>query len=300
MPWVSDVRTDIDLHSATLMSPAPRLGLFCLALLPALVVSVVAARTIGAGPYLLAGGLLAACLAAALGACARSFHTRFDRDAARATVERRCICGHSVHHYPFAEIDALAVTEGCVVELQLRDGRAERLSYAHETFSQLDKMITAVCAATGIAKGSPNTARAAFEDREGVLSERGMGLYIEGRFAILATSSKLLSFRWLMEVVFNRERREMVLMRTTPLRRTRRLIAFHEVAAIGLDGAPDRETNAYAYRAVIRLRDGRSHPALRRDARLWALRSHPGQGQGTDGHSQRGPNPAPRRVSIAA
>jgi hypothetical protein len=258
MPWVSDVRAEIGLHSATLMSPAPRLGFACIALLLTLVLGAVVAGFLGPGPYLLVGGLLAAGVATALVGCAKSFRTTFDGDAGQATVERRGICGHSVHRYPFGAIDALAVTEGCVVELQLRDGTNERLSYAHETFPQLDRMITAVCAATGIAKGSPNLARAPFQDREGLMSEPGMGLYVEGRFAILATSAKMLSFRWLLEVVFNRERREMTVVRTTPLRRTKEVVALHKVESIGLDGAPDRETGVYSYRGVIRLPKGRN------------------------------------------
>jgi hypothetical protein len=257
MPWVSDVKADIGPHSATLLSPAPRLGLSCIALLVTVVVGVIAAGILGPGPYLIVGALLAAGAAAALIASARSFRTTFDGDTGQATVETRGICGRSVHSYPFGAIDALAVTEGCVVELHLRDGTAERLSYAHETFSQLDKLITGVCAATGIAKGSPNVVRAPFEDGEGMLSERGMGLYVEGRFAILATSTKLLSFRWLTEVVFNLGRREMTVIRTTPLRRTLKVVPFHEVDSIGLDGVVDRETRAYSYRGVIRLKNGR-------------------------------------------
>lgn len=258
MPWVSDVRADIGPHSATLLSPAPRLGLSCIALLAMIVTGVLAAQIFGPGPYLVAGGVLAVGLAAALIACVRSFRTTFDGTAGQATVERLCVCGRSVHCYPFAAIDALAVTEGCVVELQLSDGSRERLSYANETFTQLDKLITAVCAATGIAKGSPNAARAPFEDGEGMLSERGMGLYVEGRFAILATSIKVLSFSWLTEVVFNLARREMTVIRTTPLRRTLRVVPLFEVESIGLDGVVDRETGTYTFRGVIRLAKGRS------------------------------------------
>jgi hypothetical protein len=84
-----------------------------------------------------------------------------------------------------------------------------------------------------------------------------MGLYVEDRFAILSTSAQLFSFRWLMEIVFNRERREMTVIRTTPFRRTRKVVSLRSVASIGLDGAPDRETGAYSYTGVIRLRDGR-------------------------------------------
>lgn len=258
MPWVSDVRAEIDRHSATLSSPAPRLALFLVAALPMLVLGVIATRMLGPETYLVAALLLAACAIAALVARASSFRTRFDGDTRLATVERSSWYGHSARRYAFAEIDALAVTEGRLVVLQLRNGAVERLSYAHETFSQLDKMISAVCAATGIAKGSPGIARAAYEDSEGVLSERAMGLYIEGRFAILATSAQLLSFRWLMELVFNRERREMTVIRTTPLRRTRKLIPLQQVASIGLDGTPDRETGVYTYRGVIRLENGRT------------------------------------------
>jgi hypothetical protein len=258
MPWVSDVQASIEQNSATLVSPAPRLGLLCVGLLPVLLLGVIAIEALGKSPYLIVATLVAVAVAAALVACARSFRTRFDGAAQQATVERLCVCGNSIHHYPFAAIDALAVTEDCIVELHLRDGTIERLSYAHETFPQLDKMINAVCVATGIAKGSPNVARAPFEDRDGVLSERAMGLYVEGRFAILATSAQLLSFRWLMEIVFNRERREMTVVRTTPFRHTRQLIPLQAVASIGLDGAPDRETGAYTYRGVIRLQDGRS------------------------------------------
>ncbi len=258
MPWVSDVRADIGPHCATLLSPAPRLDLSCVALLVTVIVGVIAARILGPGPYLVAGGLLAAGVAAGLIGCARSFRTTFDGDVGRATVEKLCLCGRSVHSYPFGVIDALAVTEGCVVELQLRDGTSERLSYAHETFPQLDRLITAVCAATGIAKGSPNAARAPFEDGKGMLSERGMGLYVEGRFAILATSTKLISFRWLMEAVFNLGRREMTVIRNTPLRRTLEVIPLHEIDSIGLDGVLDRETRAFSYRGVIRLKKGRN------------------------------------------
>jgi hypothetical protein len=257
MPWVSDVRADIGPHSATLLSPAPRVDLLCIAFLVTVVLGVLAARTLGTGPYLIVGGLLAAGAAATLVARTRSFRTTFDGDAATATIERQGIFSRSVHSYPFGAIDALAVTQDCVVELQLRDGTAERLSYAYETFPYLDKLITSVCAATGLAKGSPNVARAPFEDGEGMLSERGMGLYVEGRFAILATSAKVLSFRWLMEVVFNLGRREMTVIRTTPLRRALEVIPLHKVESIGIDGIVDRETKAYSYRGVIRLEKGR-------------------------------------------
>jgi hypothetical protein len=258
MPWVSDVKAEIGLHSATLLSPAPRLGLSCIALALTLVLGAVAAGTLGPGPYLAVGGALAAVAAAALIARTRSFRTTFDGDMGQATVETHSVFGHSVHRYPFVAIDALNVTEGCVVELQLRDGTSERLSYAHETFTQLDRMVSAVCAATGLAKGSPNLTRAPFQDGEGLLSEPGMGLYVEGRFAILATSFRTLSFRWRTEAVFNLDRREMTLVRTTPLRRTGEVVPFHLVESIGLDGAPDRETGIYSYRAVIRLAKGRT------------------------------------------
>src|SRR5262245_58393948 len=149
MPWVSEVTADIGPHSATLLSPAPRLDLSCVAMLATIVIGLLIARILGPGPYLIVGAALAAGVSATLIACARSFRTTFDGDTAEATVEQQWLWGYSVHSYPFGAIDALAVTEGCVVELQLRDGTSERLSYAHETFPQLDKMITAVCAATG-------------------------------------------------------------------------------------------------------------------------------------------------------
>jgi hypothetical protein len=258
MPWVSDVQISVDRNSATLLSPAPRLGLFCVSLLPVLLLGVLAIEALGRSPILVVATCLAVMVGTVMVACARSFRTRFDGDAQQAVIEKQCLCGNTVRLYPFAAIDSLAVTDDCVVELHLRDGQTERLSYAHETFRQLDKMISAVCTATGIAKGSPGIARAPFEDRNGVLSERAMGLYVEGRFAILATSAQLLSFRWLMEIVFNRERREMTVIRTTPFRQTRQLMPLQAVNSIGLDGAPDRETGAYTYRGVIRLQNGRS------------------------------------------
>jgi hypothetical protein len=258
MPWVSDVEAEIGPHSATLLSPAPRLGLSCIAVALTLVLGAAAAGTMGPGPYLAVGAMLAAAIAAALIAGARSFRTTFDAGIGQATVETHSVFGHSVHRYPFVAIDALNVTEGCVVQLQLRDGTSEQLSYAHETFTQLDKLVSAVCAATGIAKGSPSLARAPLQDGEGLLSEPGMGLYVEGRFAILTTSFRTLSFRWMSETVFNLGRREMTLVRTTPLRRTRESVPFHLVESIGLEGAPDRETGIYSYRAVIRLAKGRN------------------------------------------
>jgi len=258
MPWVSDVRANIEDGSVTLYSPAPRLGVLCLVLVPAASAVVLLVRTFGTGPHVAVAALALGALALALAVCIKSFRTRFDQAAGDVTVETRSIFAHSVEHYAFAEIDALAAGETNVVELQLRDGTVKRLSYAHETYPQLDKMIGAVCAATGIAKGSPNVARAAFQDDEGVLSAPGMGLYVEGRFAILATSSKFLSFRRLMEIVFNRERREMTVIRTTPLHRSRTVIPLHAVTSIGLDGRQDRESGAYSYRAVIRLDNGRS------------------------------------------
>lgn len=61
-----------------------------------------------------------------------------------------------------------------------------------------------------------------------------------------------------MEIVFNRERREMTVIRTTPLRRSREVIPMQAVASIGLDGTQDPESRAYSYRAVIRLDNGRN------------------------------------------
>jgi hypothetical protein len=258
MPWVSDVRASIDTGSITLYSPAPRLGQACAAVVATVIVVVVLVRASGSGPDVAGAVLVLGALAAALSICSKSFRTRFDRAAGRVTVETRSICRHSLQEYRFAEIDALAVTQGCVVELQLRDGTTRRLTYAHETYPQLDRLISSVCSATGIAKGSPNVARAPFHDSEGVLSEPGMGLYVEGRFAILATSSRMLSFRWVMEVVFNRGRREVTVIRTTPLRKSRELIPLQRIASIGLDGTRDAETGIYTYRPVMRLDTGRS------------------------------------------
>jgi hypothetical protein len=257
MPWVSDVRVDIGPHSATLLSPAPRIDLVCVAVLATIVAGLLTVRAVGPGHYLLAGAVLATGIATALIARARNFKTTFDGDAGQATVETHSMYGHSLHRYPFADIDSLMVTEGCVVELHLRDGTSERLTYAHQTYGQLDRMITAVCAATGIAKGSPNTVRAPVQDDGGLLSEPGMGLYVEGRFAILSTSTRTLSFRWRAEAVFDRDRREMTLVRTTPLRRARETVPLHMVESIGLAGAPDRETGIYAYRPLIRLKNKR-------------------------------------------
>jgi hypothetical protein len=258
MPWVSDVRAVVADGSATLDSPAPRLGQICAIVVATMVVFVVLVRAFDFGPYVAGAFLMLGAMVAALSICSKSFRTRFDRAAGSVTVEMRSPCGHSRQEYPFAEIDALAVTEGCVVELQLRDGTTRRLTYAHETYPQLDKMISSVCSATGIAKGSPSAARAPFQDNEGVLSEPGMGLYVEGRFAILATSSKMLSFRWVMEIVFNRGRREMTVIRTTPLGKSRELIPLQVVSSIGLDGMRDAETGEYSYRPVIRLDKGRN------------------------------------------
>jgi hypothetical protein len=258
MPWVSDVRAEIGPHSATLLSPAPRVGLACIALFSALIAAAAMAAVLGPGPYAAMGGVLAAGVATALIARARSFRTTFDGDIGQATVETHSYFGHTAHRYPFTAIDSLNVTEGCVVELLLRDGTCERLSHAHETFTQLDKMVAAVCEATGLAKGSPGLARAPVQDGEGLLSEPGIGLYVEGRFAILSTSYRTLSFRWRSESVFDLDRREMTLVRTTPLRRTREVVPFHLVEAIGIDGAPDRETGIYSYRPVLRLAKGRT------------------------------------------
>jgi hypothetical protein len=258
MPWVSDVRASIDAGSATLYSPAPRLGQMCAVAVATILVIVVLVRTFGSGPDVAGGFLVLGAMVAALSICSKSFRTRFDRGAGRVTVEMRSICGHSMQEFAFADVDALAVTEGCVVELQLRDGTTRRLTYAHETYPQLDKLISSVCSATGIAKGSPNAARAASQDDQGSLSEPGMGLYVEGRFAVLATSSKMLSFRWVMEVVFNRGRREVTVIRTTPLRKNREVLPMQAVSSIGLDGTRDPETGGYRYRPVIRLDNGRS------------------------------------------
>ena len=112
MPWVSDVRAEIGPHWAALHSPAPRLDLGCFALLATLVLGAVAAGTLGPGPYLAVGGMLAAGVAVALIAGARSFRTTFDGDIGQATVETHSVFGHSVHRYPFVAIDALNVTEG--------------------------------------------------------------------------------------------------------------------------------------------------------------------------------------------
>lgn len=258
MPWVSDVHADIGDDSATLYSPAPRFGQFCAALVATVVVVVALAQTFGSGPYIAIVVVVLGAITAALSAYSKSFQTKFDRTAGDVTVETRSVCRHSVQKYRFAEIDALAVTENCVVELQLRNGTTRRLTYAHETFPQLDKMIGSLCLATGIPKGSPNVVRAPFQDDRGVLSEQGMGLYVESRFAILASSDKFLSFRWLVEIVFNRERREMTVIWTTPLRKRRVLIPMQEVSSIGLEGKQDPEDGTLSYRAVIRLNNGRS------------------------------------------
>jgi hypothetical protein len=258
MAWVSDVRADIGEEGATLSSPAPRLGILCLTFVAFLTAVILLERALGAGPHIALAAIALGALAAALPICVKSFRTRFDRVAGHVTVETHSMLGRTSQRYPFAEVDALAATESNVVELQLRDGTTRRLSHAHETYPQLDRLIGTVCAATGLARGSPNLARAPSQDDAGVLSEPGMGLYIEGRFAILATASKSLSFRWVMEVVFNRERREMTVVKTTPLRRHTEVVRLREVASLGLDGTQDPISGAYAYRAVIRLENGRS------------------------------------------
>jgi hypothetical protein len=260
MAWVSNVRASIGEDGATLTSPAPRLGLLCLAFVAFVASVVLLERALGAGPPMMAAAALLAALAAALPVSARSFRTRFDRVAGEIAVETHSPLGRTLRCYRFAEVDALAASARGVVELHLADGTTRRLSHAHETPRQLDRLVDLLCAATGIAKGSPNLARAPSQDEAGVLSEPGMGLYIEGRFAILATATKSLSFRWVMEIVFNRERRELTIVRTTPLRRSKETIPLREVASIGLDATQDPLTGAYAYRSVIRLQTGRSIP----------------------------------------
>jgi len=257
MAWVSSVRADIGEEGATLSSPAPRLGILCLTFVAFITAAVLLERALGSGPHVALAATVLGVLAAALPICVKSFRTHFDRAAGQVTLETLSMLGRTLQRYPFAEVDAIAATESNVVELQLRDGTTRRLSYAHETYPQLDKLINAVCAATGIAKGSPNLARAPSQDDAGVLSEPGMGLYVEGRFAILATASKSLSFRWVMEIVLNRERREMTIFKTTPLRRSKEVIPLREIASIGLDGTQDPVSGAFAYRAVIRLENGR-------------------------------------------
>jgi len=258
MAWVSEVHASIGDEGATLTSPAPRFGILCLTFVACITGVVLLERALGGGPHIALATAVLGALAAGLPIGARSFRTRFDRAAGHVTVETRSMLGHTLRRYPFAEVDALAATDSNVVELQLLDGTTRRLSHAHETYPQLDKLVDALCAATGIAKGSPNAARAASQDDEGVLSEPGMGLYIEGRFAILASAAKSLSFRWVMEIVFNRERREITIIRTTPLRRSREALPMQAVASIGLDGTQDPISGAYAYRAVLRLKNGRS------------------------------------------
>jgi len=258
MPWVSDVRADIGNQDATLSSPAPRFGILCLTFVAFIAAVVLLERAFGAGPHLAVAATVLGAAAAVLPFCAKSFRTRFDRPAGHVSVETHSMWGRRLQRYAFAEVDALAATESNVVELQLRDGTARRLSHAHETYPQLDKLIDALCTATGIAKGSPNAARAPSQDDTGVLSEPGMGLYIEGRFVILATASKSLSFRWIMEIVFNRERREMTIFKTTPLRRSREVIALRDIASVGLDGTQDPVSGAFSYGAIIRLESGRN------------------------------------------
>lgn len=258
MAWVSDVRVSIGDEGATLSSPAPRFGIFCLAFVAFVAAVVLLERAVGAGSPMAAVGILLGALAAALPASAKSFSTRFDRVAGEITVETYSLLGRTRQSYPFSAVDALAASERNVVELHLADGTTLRLSHAHEIPRQLDRLVDLLCAATGIAKGSPSLARAPSQDEAGVLSEPGMGLYIEGRFAILATATKSLSFRWVMEIVFNRERRELTIVKTTPLRRSKETIPLREVASIGLDGTQDPLTGAYAYRSVIRLETGRS------------------------------------------
>jgi hypothetical protein len=260
MVWVSDVRASIGEDGATLTSPAPRVGILCLAFVAFVAAFVLLERALGGGAPMAAAAILLAALAAALPISATSFRTRFDRVAGEVTVETHSLLGGSRQCYPFAAVDALAASDRNVVELHLVDGTTRRLSHAHETPRQLHRLVDLVCAATGIAKGSPNPARAPSQDEAGVLSEPGMGLYIEGRFAILATASKSLSFRWAMELVFNRERRELTIVRTTPFRRSRATIPLREVAALGLDGTQDPLSGDYAYRAVLRLHSGRNLP----------------------------------------
>lgn len=257
MAWVSEVRASIGEDGATLTSPAPRFGLLCLAFVAFVAALVLLERALGAGPQMAAAAALLGALAVALPVSARSFRTRFDRAAGEVTVETHSLLGRALQCYRFAEVDALAASERNVVELQLTDGTTRRLSHAHETYRQLDRLVDLLCAATGIAKGSPSLARAPSQDEAGVLSEPGMGLYIEGRFAILVTATRSLSFRWVMEIVFNRERRELTIVRTTPLRRSEETIPLREVASLGLDGTQDPLTGAYAYRSVIRLETGR-------------------------------------------
>src|SRR5262245_43746208 len=260
MAWVSEVRASIGEDGATLTSPAPRLGLLCLAFVAFVASVVLLERALGAGPPMTAAAALLAALTAALPVSVKSFRTRFDRLAGDITVETHSLLGRTHQCFRFAEVDALAVSARNVVELHLADGSTRRLSHAHETRHQLDRLVDLLCAATGIAKGSPNLARAPSQDDAGVLSEPGMGLYIEDRFAILATAKKSLSFRWVLEIVFNRERRELPIVRTTPLRRSKETSPLGEGASIGLDGTQDPLTGAYAYRSVIRLETGRSIP----------------------------------------
>lgn len=258
MAWVSDVRASIGDEGATLTSPAPRFGVLCLTFVASVAAVVLLERALGAGPHIAVAATVLGIAAAVVPVCVKSFRTRFDRATGDIAVETHSLWHHGLQHYAFAEVDALAATESNVVELHLRDGSRRRLSHAHETYPQLDKLIDALCTATGIAKGSPNAARAPSQDDTGVLSEPGMGLYIEGRFAILASASKSLSFRWAMEIVVNRERRELTIVRTTPLRRSKELIPLREVASIGLDGTQDPLSGAYAYRPAIRLDSGRT------------------------------------------
>jgi hypothetical protein len=260
MAWVSDVRAGIGEDGATVTSPAPRFGILCLTFVAFVAAVVLLERMLGGGPHMATVATVLGALAIALPISAKSFRTRFDRVAGEVTVETYSMLGRTRQYYPFAAVDALAATVGNVVELQLADGTTRRLSHAHETHRELDRLVDLVCAATGIAKGSPNLARAPSQDEAGVLSEPGMGLYIEGRFAILATATKSLSFRWVMEIAFNRERRELTIVRTTPFRRSKATISLREVAAIGLDGTQDPLSGSYAYRPVIRLNSGRDLP----------------------------------------
>jgi hypothetical protein len=260
MAWVSDVRASIGEDGAMLTSPAPRFGILCLAFVAFVAAFVLLERTLGSGGHMAVVATVLGALAVALPISVKSFRTQFDRAAGEVTVETHSMLGRTRQSYPFAAVDALAATEGNVVELQLTDGTTRRLSHAHETHRQLDRLVDLVCAATGIAKGSPNLARAPSQDTAGVLSEPGMGLYVEERFAILATATKSLSFRWVMEVVFNRERRELTIVRNTPFRRSKATIPLREVASIGLDGIQDPLSGAYVFHPVLRLHGGRNLP----------------------------------------
>jgi hypothetical protein len=182
--------------------------------------------------------------------------TRFTINDRRAAVTRVNVLWRRTNRYDFEQVLVLSVEDN-LLKMRLFDGKAEILSYEHDSVPALRQAVAEVCAETGLSQardlGVPEP-----HGRPVAFTGAGVGIYIEGPIAVLSAPGCAMGsdgrlFFGRTTVVFDNLNRQVQVTKEL-LGNWSKIFRYDEIDNLKIE---ERDNEGVTYRFLIEMADGK-------------------------------------------